>query len=142
MVKLVANMHGNEVVGREMLLKLAGLLLTRSHPAAERILDSIDLHILVSLNPDGFEKIKSAGAGVDCSQYRQNVTGGHGRFNANNVRVQHKYVDRYYRVDQKKGDLKNSHNSSEIHQKGKKLVCFLQDWHPTFQNWWRNGQEN
>ena len=55
MVKLVANMHGNEVVGREMLLKLAGLLLTRSHPAAERILDSIDLHILVSLNPDGFE---------------------------------------------------------------------------------------
>ena len=56
MVKLVANMHGNEVVGREMLLKLAGLLLTRSHPAAERILDSIDLHILVSLNPDGFEK--------------------------------------------------------------------------------------
>ena len=96
MVKLVANMHGNEVVGREMLLKLAGLLLTRSHPAAERILDSIDLHILVSLNPDGFEKIKSAGAWVDCSQYRQNVTGGHGRFNANNVRVQHKYVDRYY----------------------------------------------
>ena len=93
MVKLVANMHGNEVVGREMLLKLAGLLLTRSHPAAERILDSIDLHILVSLNPDGFEKIKSAGAWVDCSQNRQNVTGGHGRFNANNVRVQHKYVD-------------------------------------------------
>ena len=57
MVKLVANMHGNEVVGREMLLKLAGLLLTRSQePHLERILDSIDLHILVSLNPDGFEK--------------------------------------------------------------------------------------
>ena len=57
MVKLVANMHGNEVVGREMLLKLASLLLTRSQePHLERILDSIDLHILVSLNPDGFEK--------------------------------------------------------------------------------------
>ena len=77
MVKLVANMHGNEVVGREMLLKLAGLLLTRSHPAAERILDSIDLHILVSLNPDGFET-STEGA---CSGTWE------GRTNANNVRA-------------------------------------------------------
>ena len=31
----------------------------------------------------------------------------------------------YYRVDQKKGDLeKHGHNYYEIHQKGKKLVCF------------------
>ena len=31
----------------------------------------------------------------------------------------------YFRVDQKKGDLeKHGHNYSEIHQKGKKLVCF------------------
>ena len=30
-----------------------------------------------------------------------------------------------YRVDQKKGDLnKHCHSYSEIHQKGKKLVCF------------------
>ena len=30
-----------------------------------------------------------------------------------------------YRLSQKKGDLKrHDHNSSEIHQKGKKLVCF------------------
>ena len=30
-----------------------------------------------------------------------------------------------YRVDQKKGDLKkHGHNYFEIHQKGKKLVCF------------------
>ena len=75
MVKLVANMHGNEVVGREMLLKLAGLLLTRSHPAAERILDSIDLHILVSLNPDGFEK-----------SIEEECYGLQGRTNMNDVR--------------------------------------------------------
>ena len=38
----------------------------------------------------------------------------------------------------KKWDLKNNgHNSSEIHQKGKKL----QDRHQTFQNWWKNGLE-
>ena len=31
----------------------------------------------------------------------------------------------YYRVNQKKGDLKkHGHNYSEIYQKGKKLVCF------------------
>ena len=30
-----------------------------------------------------------------------------------------------YRVSKKKGDLENNgHNYSEIHQKGKKLVCF------------------
>ena len=47
-----------------------------------------------------------------------------------------------YRVDQKKCDLKkNGHNSSEIHQKGKKLLCvsensalMLQDRHQTVQN--------
>ena len=34
-------------------------------------------------------------------------------------------MQKTYRVDQKKGDLnKNGHNSSEIHQKGKKFVCF------------------
>ena len=78
MVKLVANMHGNEVVGREMLLKLAGLLLTRSQePHLERILDSIDLHILVSLNPDGFET-STEGACFGTWE---------GRTNANNVRA-------------------------------------------------------
>ena len=86
MVKLVANMHGNEVVGREMLLKLAGLLLTRSHPAAERILDSIDLHILVSLNPDGFELIKAARV-AGCGKMDTAMYGGLGRLNANNVRM-------------------------------------------------------
>ena len=54
-------------MGRELLLELARLLLTRSEePRLGRILDTTDLHILVSLNPDGFEKIKSAGAWVDC----------------------------------------------------------------------------
>ena len=34
-------------------------------------------------------------------------------------------MQKTYRVDQKKGDLnKNGHNSSEIHQRGEKLVCF------------------
>ena len=54
MMKLVANMHGNEAVGRELLLALARYLL--SHQQEERvaaILNSTDLHLLPSLNPDG-----------------------------------------------------------------------------------------
>ena len=87
MVKLVANMHGNEVVGREMLLKLAGLLLTRSQEQRiARILNNIDLHILVSLNPDGFERIK-ADRVAGCGKMDLQMHGRRGRLNANNVRM-------------------------------------------------------
>ena len=87
MVKLVANMHGNEVVGREMLLKLAGLLLTRSQEQRiARILNNIDLHILVSLNPDGFERIK-ADRVAGCGKTDTLMHGRRGRLNANNVRM-------------------------------------------------------
>ena len=69
---------GNEAVGRELLLELAGLLLTGSEePRLSRILETTDLHILVSLNPDGFET-STEGA---CSGTWQ------GRTNANNVRA-------------------------------------------------------
>ena len=57
MVKLLGNIHGNEVVGREVLLRLATYILSNSHlPRINNILEKTDLHILVSLNPDGFEK--------------------------------------------------------------------------------------
>lgn len=57
MLKLVANMHGNEPVGRELLLALARyLLLNYGHNGRiTRLVDGIDLNLLPSLNPDGFE---------------------------------------------------------------------------------------
>jgi len=57
MVKLIANMHGNEAVGREMLLTLSRYLLQNygRNTRITHLLDDIDLHILASLNPDGFE---------------------------------------------------------------------------------------
>ena len=66
-------------MGRELLLELARLLLTRhqQEPRLGRILDTTDLHILVSLNPDGFET-STEGA---CSGTWE------GRTNANNVRA-------------------------------------------------------
>lgn len=56
-VKLIANMHGNESIGRELLLQLL-VYLVNSYPAnkqVKRILDTTYIHLLPSMNPDGFE---------------------------------------------------------------------------------------
>ena len=57
MVWLVANMHGNEVVGREVLTHLATLLtMVEDDPRLERILNTTEVHIVPSLNPDGWAR--------------------------------------------------------------------------------------
>ena len=50
-------MHGNEAVGREMMLALARYLLENfsSDQRVKTILENTDIHIMPSLNPDGFE---------------------------------------------------------------------------------------
>ena len=56
-VKLVGNIHGDEVVGRELLLGLAEGLCTGWVEQREdvlRLLRSTEVHLLPSLNPDGF----------------------------------------------------------------------------------------
>ena len=79
MVKLIANMHGDETVGRELMLALARYLLQNNgrDPRVTRIVEELDIHILPSLNPDGFE---NATKGV-CSGYHI----GTGRHNGNLV---------------------------------------------------------
>jgi len=79
MVKLIANMHGNEPVGRELMLALARYLLQNNgrDPRVTSIVEELDIHILPSLNPDGFE---NATKGV-CSGYHI----GTGRHNGNLV---------------------------------------------------------
>nr|XP_023668389.1 carboxypeptidase M-like isoform X2 [Paramormyrops kingsleyae] len=55
--KYVANMHGNEVVGRVLLLQLIEHL-TKNYlrdPSVTLLLNSSRIHILPSMNPDGFE---------------------------------------------------------------------------------------
>jgi len=60
MMKLVGNIHGNEVVGRQILLRMISYLVTKEQ-SDERIfqlLNTTDIFIMPSMNPDGFSRAK------------------------------------------------------------------------------------
>lgn len=58
MFKYVANMHGDETVGREMLVYLAEYLLRNYGriPEVTQLVDKTDIFLMPSMNPDGFER--------------------------------------------------------------------------------------
>ncbi|XP_040583270.1 carboxypeptidase D isoform X1 [Lepeophtheirus salmonis] len=74
--KYVGNMHGNEVIGRQVLLYLTEFLLENYgiNKRVTRLLDSTEIWIIPSLNPDGYETSVEG----SCSR-------GPGRTNANRV---------------------------------------------------------
>ncbi|XP_029351100.1 LOW QUALITY PROTEIN: carboxypeptidase M-like [Echeneis naucrates] len=84
--KYVANMHGNEVLGRVLLLQLINDLV-RGYRDNEtwslQLLNSTRIHILPTMNPDGFDE-----AGTHC-QYSQ------GRFNYNGVDLNRNFPDAF-----------------------------------------------
>ncbi|WMV26839.1 hypothetical protein MTR67_020224 [Solanum verrucosum] len=54
--KYIGNVHGDEPVGRELLILLANWLCDNymKDPLATLVVDNVHLHILPSMNPDGF----------------------------------------------------------------------------------------
>lgn len=53
--KYVANMHGNEIVGRELMVRLIQDLLRNdgSDPAVTNLLETTQIYVMPSMNPDG-----------------------------------------------------------------------------------------
>ncbi|XP_035829163.1 carboxypeptidase M [Aplysia californica] len=62
-VKYIANMHGNEAVGREMLIHLAEhyLLSYGRNATLTEFLDTTRVHLMPSMNPDGFASSRKGG---------------------------------------------------------------------------------
>lgn len=69
MVKMVANMHGDETVGRELLVFLSQYLLRNYEkvPRVTQLLSRTDIFLMPSLNPDGFAHSKVLCILLKCS---------------------------------------------------------------------------
>lgn len=64
-------MHGDETVGREMLLYFIEYLLTRygSDPIITSLVENTDIFIMPSMNPDGFEAgVRANAKGFDLNR--------------------------------------------------------------------------
>ncbi|CAI5483082.1 unnamed protein product, partial [Closterium sp. Yama58-4] len=54
--KYIGGVHGDEPLGRQLLLYLADWLCNNypSHPLAREVVEGVELHLLPAMNPDGF----------------------------------------------------------------------------------------
>ncbi|CAH0713504.1 unnamed protein product, partial [Brenthis ino] len=87
--KYVANMHGDESVGRELVIYLAQYLLMNygKDERISKLVNSTEIHLMPSLNPDGFDASKEG----NCDSLPQYV----GRSNARNVDLNRDFPDQF-----------------------------------------------
>lgn len=96
MFKYVANIHGNEAVGRELLIYLAQYILENysSNSRIKRLVDQTDIFLMPSANPDGFEAAKP-GINLGNSKENDSCYGILGRRNANSVDLNRNFPDQF-----------------------------------------------
>ena len=95
--KYVGNMHGDETVSRQVLVYLVEYLLTRygEDPRVTDLVNSTDIYVMPSMNPDGFEKSKEG----DC--HGKNG----GRENAKNLDLNRSFPDQFDTINVRKEDI-------------------------------------
>ncbi|XP_067648926.1 carboxypeptidase D-like isoform X2 [Haliotis asinina] len=83
-VKYVANMHGNEVSGREMVLHLVEYFVTNynHNDTITNFLNTTTVHLMPTMNPDGFAE-----------SFEGNCTGVIGRYNKNGYDLNRNFPD-------------------------------------------------
>jgi len=108
-MKFIANMHGNEVLGRELLLHLADHLCEAYKAKDEdvkKLIDSTRIHLMPSMNPDGW-KTSNDNGGKDFII---------GRTNANNVDLNRDFpnLDRIAYSNEERHVSQNNHLMDSI----------------------------
>lgn len=76
--KYIANMHGNEVLGRELLLALADYLCEgyrNGNTDIRQLINTTRIHLLPSMNPDGWDIATEYGEARDWTLGRANANG-------------------------------------------------------------------
>ncbi|XP_007452530.1 PREDICTED: carboxypeptidase D, partial [Lipotes vexillifer] len=93
-VKLVGNMHGDETVSRQVLVYLARELAAgyrRGDLRLVRLLNTTDVYVLPSLNPDGFERAHEG----DCGFSDSDPPGASGRVNSRGRDLNRSFPDQF-----------------------------------------------
>ncbi|XP_043910412.1 carboxypeptidase D [Protopterus annectens] len=87
--KYIGNMHGNEVVGRELLLNLIEYLCKNfgTDPEVTELVTKTHIHILPSMNPDGYEVA-----------FEGDQSGVTGRNNSNNYDLNRNFPDQFVQI--------------------------------------------